>query len=236
MDDARFFPLHGERQDLSYHLTRKKVKNINLRLHPDGSLHVSASRRVSRGTVERFLLSREGWVTAARERLGQRKLPSQDGFSWEDGARLPYRGGWLTLRLEQGEELAFLRDGVLVLRLADPGGKAAALGERWCVRECRLFLENALTKFTPLVLGEGTPIPPFTVKRMKSRWGSCSLRTGKLHFNLALLAASPPAMEAVVVHELAHFRHPNHGPDFYRLVLSVLPDYHRRTGELKDLL
>ena len=37
----------------------------------------------------------------------------------------------------------------------------------------------------------------------------------------------------VVVHELAHIRHKNHGPDFYRLVEGTLPDYRQRIGLLK---
>ena len=41
------------------------------------------------------------------------------------------------------------------------------------------------------------------------------------------------AAEAVVVHELAHIRHKNHGPDFYALVRGNLPDYDARIKLLK---
>lgn len=41
------------------------------------------------------------------------------------------------------------------------------------------------------------------------------------------------AIDAVVVHELAHIRHKNHGPDFYRLVEGTLPDYRQRIRLLK---
>lgn len=61
----------------------------------------------------------------------------------------------------------------------------------------------------------------------RSRYGSCSSRGG-LCFSLFLLLSPPEAIDAVVVHELAHLRHRNHGPDFYRLVESILPNYRQR--------
>jgi len=43
----------------------------------------------------------------------------------------------------------------------------------------------------------------------------------------------PEAVDYVVVHELAHLVHHNHGKDFYALVASVLPDWKDRVGMLK---
>ena len=52
-------------------------------------------------------------------------------------------------------------------------------------------------------------------------------------FSLFLMRYPMEAIDAVVVHELAHIRHKNHGPDFYRLVEGTLPDYRQRVGLLK---
>lgn len=65
----------------------------------------------------------------------------------------------------------------------------------------------------------------------RSRYGSCSGRGG-LCFSLFLMLSPTEAIDAVVVHELAHLRHRNHGPDFYHLVESTLPDYRQRTKRL----
>lgn len=53
---------------LEYELTRKRVKNLNLRLGPDGLPQVSAPARVAVGEVDRFVLSRAGWIARARAR------------------------------------------------------------------------------------------------------------------------------------------------------------------------
>ena len=67
----------------------------------------------------------------------------------------------------------------------------------------------------------------------RTRWGSCSGKNS-LCFSLFLMRYPPDAIDAVVVHELAHIRHKNHGPEFYRLVETTLPDYRQRIALLKQ--
>lgn len=71
------------------------------------------------------------------------------------------------------------------------------------------------------------------VTSARTRFGSCSAKDS-LCFSLYLMAYPPEAVDYVVVHELAHIRHKNHGPRFYALVASVLPDYRQRRALLKQ--
>ena len=66
----------------------------------------------------------------------------------------------------------------------------------------------------------------------RTRFGSCSEKNS-LCFSLYLMEYPPEAIEAVVVHELAHIRHKNHGSEFYTLVRQYLPDYDARIKLLK---
>ena len=66
----------------------------------------------------------------------------------------------------------------------------------------------------------------------RTRFGSCSGKNS-LCFSLYLMLYPDEAIDYVVVHELAHIRHRNHGPDFYREVEKYLPDYKHRAAMLK---
>lgn len=66
-----------------------------------------------------------------------------------------------------------------------------------------------------------------TITGARKRFGSCSGKN-RLCFTWRLMAYPDEAIDSVVVHELAHIVHKNHGRDFYALVRSVLPDYDRR--------
>lgn len=67
----------------------------------------------------------------------------------------------------------------------------------------------------------------------RTRFGSCSGKNS-LCFSLYLMEYPPDAIEAVVVHELAHIRHKNHGPGFYALIRQVMPDYDARIKTLRQ--
>lgn len=77
-------------------------------------------------------------------------------------------------------------------------------------------------------------LSPSSVKitSAKKRYGSCSYKNG-LCFSYRLMLCPPEAIDYVVVHELAHIVHKNHGRDFYAFIASVLPDYKERIKLLK---
>jgi predicted metal-dependent hydrolase len=72
-----------------------------------------------------------------------------------------------------------------------------------------------------------------TIRRQKTRWGSCS-QSGNLNFNCLLMLAPPGVVDYVVVHELCHRIEMNHSPRFWELVGEVYPDYDRWKRWLKE--
>ena len=71
-----------------------------------------------------------------------------------------------------------------------------------------------------------------TVTGARTRFGSCSPKN-RLSFSFRLMAYPDAAIEYVVVHELAHIRHKNHGPDFYKEIEAVLPHWREANQLLK---
>lgn len=66
----------------------------------------------------------------------------------------------------------------------------------------------------------------------KKRFGSCSGKNS-ICYSWRLMLYPPKAIDYVVVHELAHILHKNHGAEFYRLIEKYLPDYREREELLK---
>lgn len=70
------------------------------------------------------------------------------------------------------------------------------------------------------------------VTSAQKRYGSCSAKNS-LCFSWRLMQYPPEAVEAVVVHELAHIRQKNHGASFYAEIEQYMPDYRQRIQKLK---
>lgn len=70
------------------------------------------------------------------------------------------------------------------------------------------------------------------INAAKTRFGSCSSKD-RLNFSCRLMQYPVPAVDYVIVHELAHIIHKNHGKEFYNLIGSILPDYKCRIAQLK---
>ena len=72
-----------------------------------------------------------------------------------------------------------------------------------------------------------------SITNAEKRFGSCSWKN-RLCFSWRLMMYPEEAVDYVVVHELAHIQHKNHGKDFYRCVEKVMPDWRERRKLLKE--
>jgi predicted metal-dependent hydrolase len=76
------------------------------------------------------------------------------------------------------------------------------------------------------------PIKSVTLRMMRSRWGSCSMK-GSITLSTVLLFADPQILRYVIIHELCHLRHPNHSLDFWNEVERAMPEYREVKRELR---
>jgi len=66
-----------------------------------------------------------------------------------------------------------------------------------------------------------------TIKHTTSNWGSCSTR-GNINLNLNLMRVPEPLQDYVLLHELTHLHHPDHGPAFHAELERLLADHFSR--------
>ena len=71
------------------------------------------------------------------------------------------------------------------------------------------------------------------IKHNVSNWGSCSVK-GNINLNLNLMRLPQDLQDYVMLHELCHLKHMNHGPKFHTLLESVCPDHLALRRRLKE--
>lgn len=93
--------------------------------------------------------------------------------------------------------------------------------EREIRLELKRQLQRLIDKWEPVM---GVKSAGFTIKKMKTRWGSCNVKSHHLNFNLLLAKVPPECAEYVVVHELTHLLEPSHNARFWSLMEYYLPE------------
>lgn len=220
---------------ISYLLTRKRVKNLNLRVRADGSVAVSASNHVPAAAVDAFVLRKADFVLAALERVSRRGAQMAAPRRYETGETIRILGQALSLQVEEGRATVFSDGGRLCLRLPNPDDfvKKERLVQGFLDTCCRNIFSEIAGQIYPAFESHGVPLPVIKTRGMKTRWGSCSPSKGAITLNKSLLAAPRACIEYVVLHEFCHLVHPNHSKQFYGLVASLMPDWKERKALLE---
>ena len=229
---SRVITLPRSGRVLTYELERKSVKNLNLRVRRDGTVHLSIPKRTTVAAAEEFLKSHEDWIMAALARMEKRAEAHPTSESVGDS--LPYLGGQVELIWQAGTPAqveADMENHRLTVTLPDPDDPAlrAAAVETFEKAETERLVTALVARYHPHFAARGIPYPKhIRVKHIKSRFGSCAPATGSLNFAARLCEYPIPFIEYVVVHELCHFLQANHSDAFWREVERVLPDWRER--------
>ena len=228
----RTVTLPKSRRALTFELERKNVKNLNLRVRRDGTVHLSIPARATVAEAEAFLRDHEEWVLEALSRM-EKRAEAHPGAE-AVGDSLPYLGGklevvWrseLPARVEA--DMVHRRLSIFLFDPYDPEMRAAAI-ETFEIAETNKLVTALVDRYYPLFAARGVPYPKaIRVKVMKTRHGSCSAAKGYLNFSSRLCEYPVAFIEYVVVHELCHFLEANHSDRFWREVARVLPDWEAR--------
>lgn len=215
---------------LCYELTRKKVKNINYRIKPDGVVYVSANSRVDEGHIVKILLDNADYIFNSIEHLREREQRSEqsaDEVKWL-GRAYPVR------ILHNARNTAVLEDDELRVMTQDDDNVERLIGE-WLTRSfSELCAElNSEVRGELIMQGLNPPDAVIKIKDMKSRWGSCAYNKGRISINIRLAAYPRNTVLSVFWHEYAHFYHHDHSARFYAFLNKYFPEYHMWNDLLK---
>ncbi|WP_303759445.1 M48 family metallopeptidase [Alcanivorax jadensis] len=207
-----------------YELIRSKRRSLELRVLEDGRVQVRAPQRAPVRMVQAFVDSRRQWIHSQQQRQASR--PRQ---RWQDGASFPFRGQSLTMDVSAGRNAVTVSGGYLQIRVSEPESEAAVKQalESWLRKQARPLFEDSIARQFSWFAAQGYTQPVLRVKKMRTRWGSLSAR-GYINLNMALLHYPPAALDYVVMHELCHLQHMDHGPGFHALMDARMPDWRQR--------
>jgi len=204
---------------------RRDRRRLSLRIDERG-LHVGAPRSVPLAEIEAFIHRHGNWVLQKLDAFANLAAPRH--LSIHDGARLPVLGEDVAVRVTTGGNRGFWKSDELWLA-ARPQADLSALARRALQRRA---MEHFAPRLTATAAQIGQAAPPLALSSARTRWGSCSARSG-IRLNWRLIHLPAPLIDYVIAHEVAHLVEMNHSPRFWAVVKSLCPDWQHTRGELK---
>lgn len=210
----------------------KDIKHLHIGVYPPlGRVRVAAPKRVDEDNVRRAVIQRLPWIRRQRallqsaERQSEREMVSGEShYVWGIRRRLKV--------IERPGRGHVELDGDRLLLYVPPDTDTQArrsLLESWQRHELRLRIPGLVANWEPIV---GRQVPRWSVRRMKTKWGSCNRETGHIWFNLELAKKHPLALEYILVHEMTHLIERGHGERFVSLMDGFMSDWRARRDDL----
>lgn len=204
-----------------------RALRLSISVRATGTVRLTIPRGVSEQEALRFLNEKCDWIERARAKVRNRN-PVQiiaPPFSTRNhtlrldpcatrSIRTRVTSGTVTvsypmeLHYEASEVQTVVKQGI---------------EEAWRI-EAKAHLPERTTQLCRLT---GFRCGEVTVRNSRTRWGSCS-GNNDISFSLHLMKLPDRLIDYVILHELCHTRHKNHGPAFHALLDRVTGGEHAR--------
>ena len=216
-----------------------KRKTLSIAVLADLSILVTAPYGTETSLIEEKLKKREGWIKAQLDFFAKpRSFFTEKKYI--SGESHLYLGKQYRLKLHKldGASPKLIKAGTYLHVYSDDLSQEVISQtlESWYRSQAekyfsRILLDSFKKFCRHYVSLKSVEFPRLFVRKMKTRWGSLSLKAN-LTLNLELIKAPPECIEYVIFHELCHLVHHNHSKEFFLLLNRILPN----AAKLKDKL
>ena len=220
--------------DFEAEVSHKRIKNIHLRvLPPDGKVLISAPFRTKNEVIYKFAYSKLDWIKKQRVSISNN---THESFQYINQETHYFRGRKYKLKVQEkkGRPVVQLLNDEIVLQVpegAEMETRRAAL-QNWYHLQLEILIPPLITKWESTL---NVSVERFSIRSMKTRWGSCTPKTRSIRINLELVKRTPECLEYIVVHELVHLLEASHNKKFKTLMDKFYPKWKYYRKELCSL-
>jgi len=198
-------------------IERKNNKNTYLRVKEDLNIYVTTSYLTPNFMIEKLIKDNIPFIEKQIDKMGKRIDKKEKNY---------ILGEEINIEVNKNiKKTSFDGKTLYVKNKSDI--------EKWYKKATKKIFEKHLNdvynRFTVSV-----PFPKLCIRKMTTRWGVNNSRLKKVTLNSELIYKDPKYLDYVIVHELAHFIHHNHGKGFWKLVEENEPNYKRLRKELQE--
>lgn len=216
-------------------LKRTTRKTLAISVLPDGTLELIAPMHARDEMMLAKVAKRRTWIIKQRRQF-QAMNATRPALRYMSGATHRYLGKQYRLKIETTDETSVsLKGGFLHVRVGERSDEAVKTAlQAWYRAHAKQQFSQRLAAWEDWCSRRHLPQPRLRLRAMAKRWGS-ALKDGTICLNPELIKAPSACVDYVIAHEVCHLKHPNHGPEFWRLLDQVCPGWKRLKERLENV-
>jgi predicted metal-dependent hydrolase len=222
---------------LPFSVVRSERKTMSITVNPEGNVVVRAPLHADLEQVTERVSRRGGWISYHQSRT-ERWRPRTPPRTFELGETHLYLGRQYRLSAEIGLAQSVKTSGdriILTMHRPNRIEDRKALLSAWYLARAREVIGKRLDVVFEPFANLGHALPRLIVRDLTHRWGSLTAR-GNLVISRHIIRAPRQCIDYVLVHELCHLEHKNHGAAFWNLLDRMMPDHEKRKAKLERIL
>ena len=211
--------------DISIDVVQKDIKNIHLSVYPPaGRVRISAPRRINMDTIRVFTISRLGWIRKQQNKfLNQARETPRECITRESHYYLGKRYLLQVIEHNAPPKVTIIHDMIeLCVRPHTSQKKRQEIMDEWYRKGLREFAPAIIARYEQIM---GVKVHELGIKKMRTRWGTCSRARKRVWLNLELAKKPREYIEYIVVHEMVHLLEKHHNGSFAAYMDKFLPKW-----------
>lgn len=219
--------------DVDIDIVRKRIKNLHLGVYPpDGRVRVAAPLETKDEVIRLAIVSKLTWIHRRRASFARQTRQSAREFITGESHYVAGQRYLLDV-VETGKKSSVhIRNNRSLVLCVPPSSTLAKrrdVMQRWYRQRLYDQIPALREQWVPVVDAAPAEV---RIKKMKTRWGSCSMPARRIWLNLELAKKPTECLEYIFIHEMAHLLERHHNERFKALMDDFMPQWRLR----RDLL
>lgn len=226
---------HIKIAEIDVEIVRKDIKNIHFGVYPpSGRVRVAVPINVDDEAVRIAVISKLPWIRKQiqsfqnQERQSRREYVSRESHYYLGKRYL------LSIQEEKGKQGISIHKSKGMILFVRPGSTAERREKiltEWYRDELKKIVAARIEKWETDL---GVTVKAFGVRKMKTRWGSCNPKAGRILINLEMIKKPERCIDYIVLHEMAHLIEKRHNDRFREILTHHMPRWQTYRDELNE--
>ena len=221
--------------DLVVDVVRKDIKNMHLAVYPpDGRVRVSAPLLVDDEAVRLAVISKLAWIKRQQAMFEGQERQSAREYVYRESHYYWGDRYLLNVIYHDAPPKVIVRNKTtidLFVRTGSDTAKREHALLAWYRQQLKEAIPPLIAKWEPII---GVDVADWRVKRMKTKWGTCTIEARRIWLNLELVKKPPRCLEYIIVHEMVHLLERHHNERFVAYMDKSMPQWRLLRDELNQ--